>query len=55
MANSDNKASDSGNESKKGLHLAAEREVKLDDYPERPYSEARTKEQTEALKEAGLL
>jgi hypothetical protein len=39
----------------KGLHTATEREVKVDDYPERPYSKAMTSEQRDALKEAGLL
>lgn len=39
----------------KGLHFAAERDVRVDDYPERSYKDAMTKEQREALKDAGLL
>jgi hypothetical protein len=39
----------------RGLHLSAEREVRVDDYPERPFKEAATKEQLDSLKEAGLL
>jgi hypothetical protein len=40
----------------KGLHDGTAREAKLDpSYVERPYSEAMTKDQREALKDAGLL
>jgi hypothetical protein len=39
----------------KGLHLAAEREVKVDDYPERPYKDAMTAEQKQHLTDVGLL
>lgn len=39
----------------KGLHDAQAREVKVDDYPDRPYKEAMTDEQRDALDEAGLL
>lgn len=39
----------------KGLHAAQPREVKVDEYKERPYSEAMTDEQRQALEDAGLL
>lgn len=50
-------ASDStkDDDSKKGVHDAQAREVRLDDYPERSYRQAMTKEQRAALEEAGLL
>jgi hypothetical protein len=40
---------------KKGLHLAQEHEVKVDDYPTRSYRQAMTADQKAALEEAGLL
>lgn len=41
--------------SSKGLHLAAERTARVDNYPERPYKEAMTAEQKQHLSDVGLL